>query len=87
MELNPEMCIKSTFSTYTYLYHVTTSYIFRMLRDFALTSFFLFLLGSVRRNSSMNNRANSINHRIKDRDYVGWMDFGRRSAEEYEYSS
>ncbi|KTG41873.1 hypothetical protein cypCar_00007100 [Cyprinus carpio] len=42
---------------------------------------------SVRRNSSMNNRANSINHRIKDRDYVGWMDFGRRSAEEYEYSS
>ncbi|KAM3872827.1 cholecystokinin [Diretmus argenteus] len=26
-------------------------------------------------------------HRIKDRDYQGWMDFGRRSAEEYEYSS
>ncbi|XP_048366298.1 cholecystokinin [Sphaerodactylus townsendi] len=26
-------------------------------------------------------------HRIKDRDYMGWMDFGRRSAEEYEYSS
>uniref|UniRef100_A0A3P8XF79 Gastrin/cholecystokinin peptide hormone domain-containing protein n=1 Tax=Esox lucius TaxID=8010 RepID=A0A3P8XF79_ESOLU len=27
-------------------------------------------------------------HRIKDRDYLGWMDFGRRSAEEYEeYSS
>lgn len=25
-------------------------------------------------------------HRISDRDYVGWMDFGRRSAEEeYEY--
>ncbi|XP_026145643.1 cholecystokinin-like [Carassius auratus] len=43
--------------------------------------------GSVHRSSSMNNRANSINHRIKDRDYVGWMDFGRRSAEEYEYSS
>ncbi|XP_051949069.1 cholecystokinin-like [Xyrauchen texanus] len=43
--------------------------------------------GSVRRNSSMNNRANGANHRIKDRDYVGWMDFGRRSAEEYEYSS
>nr|XP_002665661.2 cholecystokinin [Danio rerio] len=43
--------------------------------------------GSVRRNSSMNSRANSVNHRIKDRDYVGWMDFGRRSAEEYEYSS
>uniref|UniRef100_UPI00398F6A6A cholecystokinin-like n=1 Tax=Pristiophorus japonicus TaxID=55135 RepID=UPI00398F6A6A len=26
-------------------------------------------------------------HRISDRDYIGWMDFGRRSAEEYEYSS
>ncbi|XP_078391643.1 cholecystokinin-like [Cetorhinus maximus] len=26
-------------------------------------------------------------HRISDRDYVGWMDFGRRSAEEYEYSA
>ncbi|XP_006903581.1 PREDICTED: cholecystokinin-like, partial [Elephantulus edwardii] len=22
-------------------------------------------------------------HRISDRDYLGWMDFGRRSAEEY----
>ncbi|XP_056597444.1 cholecystokinin [Triplophysa dalaica] len=43
--------------------------------------------GSVRRNSSLNNRANSVNHQMKDRDYVGWMDFGRRSAEEYEYSS
>ncbi|XP_066539950.1 cholecystokinin a [Hoplias malabaricus] len=29
----------------------------------------------------------SPSHRIKDRDYLGWMDFGRRSAEEYEYSS
>ncbi|XP_042328553.1 cholecystokinin [Sceloporus undulatus] len=26
-------------------------------------------------------------HRIRDRDYMGWMDFGRRSAEEYEYAS
>ncbi|KAG8521593.1 Cholecystokinin [Galemys pyrenaicus] len=25
-------------------------------------------------------------HRISDRDYMGWMDFGRRSAEEYEYA-
>ncbi|XP_038628939.1 cholecystokinin [Tachyglossus aculeatus] len=25
--------------------------------------------------------------RITDRDYLGWMDFGRRSAEEYDYSS
>ncbi|AWP04904.1 Cholecystokinin-like [Scophthalmus maximus] len=42
--------------------------------------------GSVRRNSSANSRG-SANHRIADRDYLGWMDFGRRSAEEYEYSS
>ncbi|XP_047460150.1 cholecystokinin-like [Mugil cephalus] len=45
--------------------------------------------GSVRRNSTTNNRGVglSANHRIADRDYLGWMDFGRRSAEEYEYSS
>ncbi|XP_028316965.1 cholecystokinin-like [Gouania willdenowi] len=45
--------------------------------------------GSVRRNSSANSRGGglSANHRIADRDYTGWMDFGRRSAEEYEYSS
>ncbi|KAM9838955.1 cholecystokinin [Aulostomus maculatus] len=45
--------------------------------------------GSVRRNSTVNNRGSglSANHRIADRDYLGWMDFGRRSAEEYEYSS
>ncbi|XP_071771014.1 cholecystokinin-like [Centroberyx gerrardi] len=45
--------------------------------------------GSVRRNSTVNSRASGLNanHRIKDRDYLGWMDFGRRSAEEYEYSS
>ncbi|KAJ7991680.1 hypothetical protein DPEC_G00286390 [Dallia pectoralis] len=45
--------------------------------------------GSIRRNSSVNSRASgvSVNHRIKDQDYTGWMDFGRRSAEEYEYSS
>ncbi|TSK34852.1 Cholecystokinin [Bagarius yarrelli] len=40
--------------------------------------------GSYRRSPSFNSRSN---HRIKDRDYLGWMDFGRRSAEEYEYSS
>ncbi|XP_062848304.1 cholecystokinin a isoform X2 [Trichomycterus rosablanca] len=40
--------------------------------------------GSYRRSPSTNSRSN---HRIKDRDYLGWMDFGRRSAEEYEYSS
>ncbi|XP_056272274.1 cholecystokinin [Pseudoliparis swirei] len=45
--------------------------------------------GSVRRNSTANSRANglSTNHRIVDRDYLGWMDFGRRSAEEYDYTS
>ncbi|XP_049606320.1 cholecystokinin [Syngnathus scovelli] len=45
---------------------------------------------SVRRNSSVNSRGGGLsatNHRIADRDYTGWMDFGRRSAEEYEYSS
>ncbi|XP_076842468.1 cholecystokinin-like [Brachyhypopomus gauderio] len=45
--------------------------------------------GSVRRNSAGNSKASApnTNHRIIDRDYLGWMDFGRRSAEEYEYSS
>ncbi|KAI3360785.1 hypothetical protein L3Q82_013024 [Scortum barcoo] len=39
--------------------------------------------------SSLTSRASGPvpGHRIKDRDYLGWMDFGRRSAEEYEYSS
>ena len=36
--------------------------------------------------SSLTSRAAAPSHRIKDRDYLGWMDFGRRSAEEYEYS-
>ncbi|XP_047455894.1 cholecystokinin-like [Mugil cephalus] len=40
--------------------------------------------------SSLTSRASGVvvpGHRIKDRDYLGWMDFGRRSAEEYEYSA
>ncbi|XP_068425982.1 cholecystokinin-like [Clinocottus analis] len=39
--------------------------------------------------SSLTSRASGLapGHRIKDRDYQGWMDFGRRSAEEYEYPS
>ncbi|XP_072534885.1 cholecystokinin a [Salminus brasiliensis] len=41
--------------------------------------------GSYRRSPA--SRSANVNHRIKDRDYLGWMDFGRRSAEEYEYSS
>ncbi|NWR92019.1 CCKN protein, partial [Furnarius figulus] len=45
--------------------------------------------GSTGRLSVMGNRVQNIDptHRINDRDYMGWMDFGRRSAEEYEYSS
>uniref|UniRef100_A0A8B9PU28 Cholecystokinin n=1 Tax=Apteryx owenii TaxID=8824 RepID=A0A8B9PU28_APTOW len=45
--------------------------------------------GPTGRISVMGNRVQSIDpmHRINDRDYMGWMDFGRRSAEEYEYSS
>ncbi|KAM9738234.1 cholecystokinin-like [Menidia menidia] len=44
---------------------------------------------SVRRNSTAKSRVGGpSSHRIADRDYLGWMDFGRRSAEEYEeYSS
>lgn len=47
------------------------------------------LIGSTGRFSVLGNRVQSIDptHRINDRDYMGWMDFGRRSAEEYEYSS
>ncbi|XP_029958641.1 cholecystokinin-like [Salarias fasciatus] len=39
--------------------------------------------------SSLSSRSSGLppSHRITDRDYMGWMDFGRRSAEEYEYSS
>ncbi|XP_052002326.1 cholecystokinin-like [Xyrauchen texanus] len=43
--------------------------------------------GAYRRSPSVNSRSTGTSHRIKDRDYLGWMDFGRRSAEEYEYSS
>ncbi|KAF1667386.1 Cholecystokinin, partial [Aptenodytes patagonicus] len=45
--------------------------------------------GPTGRLSVTGNRVQSIDpmHRINDRDYMGWMDFGRRSAEEYEYSS
>lgn len=48
-----------------------------------------FPVGSTGRFSVLGNRVQSIDptHRINDRDYMGWMDFGRRSAEEYEYSS
>jgi hypothetical protein len=48
------------------------------------------LSGSLQRSSSLSSRASGPgpSHKIKDRDYLGWMDFGRRSAEEYEeYSS
>uniref|UniRef100_A0A8C7XAQ4 Cholecystokinin a n=1 Tax=Oryzias sinensis TaxID=183150 RepID=A0A8C7XAQ4_9TELE len=41
---------------------------------------------SLQTRSSLTSRAAAPSHRIKDRDYLGWMDFGRRSVEEYEYS-
>nr|XP_002720728.1 cholecystokinin-like [Oryctolagus cuniculus] len=34
-----------------------------------------------------NLKSRDPSHRISDRDYMGGMDFGRRSAEEYEYPS
>ncbi|XP_054847962.1 cholecystokinin [Eublepharis macularius] len=43
--------------------------------------------GSPGKVSAMGLQSFDPTHRIKDRDYMGWMDFGRRSAEEYEYSS
>ncbi|XP_077159975.1 cholecystokinin [Paroedura picta] len=43
--------------------------------------------GSPGKISAMGLQSFDPTHRIKDRDYMGWMDFGRRSAEEYEYSS
>ncbi|KAG8442819.1 hypothetical protein GDO86_011581 [Hymenochirus boettgeri] len=44
--------------------------------------------GSSMRYSGLPNRlASDSPHMITDRDYLGWMDFGRRSAEEYEYAS
>ncbi|XP_027890964.1 cholecystokinin [Xiphophorus couchianus] len=44
--------------------------------------------GSVRRNSMAQKKGGlDTMHRIADRDYIGWMDFGRRSAEEFEYAS
>ncbi|XP_006013099.1 cholecystokinin [Latimeria chalumnae] len=45
--------------------------------------------GSSGRYALLGSKAQNLdsNHRINDRDYMGWMDFGRRSAEEYEYSS
>ncbi|KAL4616920.1 cholecystokinin [Arapaima gigas] len=45
--------------------------------------------GLSRRNATINSRVNGLSpsHRIQDRDYLGWMDFGRRSAEEYDYTA
>ncbi|XP_061442102.1 cholecystokinin [Rhineura floridana] len=43
--------------------------------------------GSTGKVSVMGLQSFDPTHRIRDRDYTGWMDFGRRSAEEYEYSS
>ncbi|XP_031644904.1 cholecystokinin-like [Oncorhynchus kisutch] len=45
--------------------------------------------GYISGNSTVKSRASglSANHLIKNRDYTGWMDFGRRSTEENEHSS
>ncbi|GCB70847.1 cholecystokinin-like [Scyliorhinus torazame] len=45
--------------------------------------------GSLGRGTPVGSKLQNLdpNHRISDRDYVGWMDFGRRSAEEYEYAA
>ncbi|XP_078282559.1 cholecystokinin isoform X2 [Rhinoraja longicauda] len=32
-------------------------------------------------------RTIDASHRITNRDYMGWMDFGRRGADDYEYPS
>nr|ACH42756.1 cholecystokinin precursor [Leucoraja ocellata] len=32
-------------------------------------------------------RSVDASHRITNRDYMGWMDFGRRGAEDYDYPS
>ncbi|XP_062893462.1 cholecystokinin-like [Mobula hypostoma] len=42
--------------------------------------------------AGLSHRANhyqlrDLLHQMKDRDYTGWMDFGRRSAEDYEVDS
>ncbi|XP_016018765.1 cholecystokinin [Rousettus aegyptiacus] len=42
---------------------------------------------SSRMSAMKNLQGLDPSHRISDRDYMGWMDFGRRSAEEYEYPS
>ncbi|XP_074051163.1 cholecystokinin [Macrotis lagotis] len=43
--------------------------------------------GSSARMPVMKTRQKTDPNRTVYRDYLGWMDFGRRSAEEYEYSS
>eukprot|EP00062_Callorhinchus_milii_P011977 gi/632958510/ref/XP_007895078.1/ PREDICTED: cholecystokinin [Callorhinchus milii] len=45
--------------------------------------------GSLAKNALAGNKLQKVDnsHRLSDRDYMGWMDFGRRSAEEYEYLS
>ncbi|MGH0123358.1 UNVERIFIED_CONTAM: hypothetical protein FKN15_056340 [Acipenser sinensis] len=42
--------------------------------------------GSSGRNLALSSKSQTLdlNHRINDRDYMGWIDFGRRSAEEYD---
>ncbi|MGH0123357.1 UNVERIFIED_CONTAM: hypothetical protein FKN15_056339, partial [Acipenser sinensis] len=47
---------------------------------------FIISTGSSGRNLALSSKSQTLdlNHRINDRDYMGWIDFGRRSAEEYD---
>lgn len=57
------------------------------LRSKALLSSLLPTAPSGRMSILKNLQNLDPSHRISDRDYMGWMDFGRRSAEDYEYPS
>ncbi|KAF3691643.1 Cholecystokinin CCK8 Cholecystokinin-8 [Channa argus] len=59
-------------------------------KDITITTISVLSGSPYQTRSSLSSRASGLappGHRLKDRDYLGWMDFGRRSAEEYEYSS
>ncbi|XP_055509924.1 cholecystokinin a [Leucoraja erinacea] len=50
------------------------------------------LLNTYLHKDSTGSRAGTVRsvdapHRITNRDYMGWMDFGRRGAEDYDYPS
>ncbi|XP_072417295.1 cholecystokinin-like [Chiloscyllium punctatum] len=49
------------------------------------------LLSQIQEAGSLNHadryQVRDVLHQMHDRDYAGWMDFGRRSVEEYEMDS